>query len=193
VRPIYRQQQQRANYYAVIFEPIEQPEATPIAKPPEPRSAENEQAMMTGRARGHVASLLQRHNVRLELELGSNLPRFELKQIAMEQAMGNLINNAAQSGASKVVVKTLRDNRHVSIVVSGDGRGTPQGGDSGHLRSVLHDAALAGRVGLRLEPGAPHRVRPQRHGRSAQRTRPRHAFVSSAGDSRACPEEPHEE
>jgi two-component system CheB/CheR fusion protein len=78
------------------------------------------------RAREHVASVLQEHHVRLDLELGQTSSWLELNQIAMEQAMVNLIGNAAQSGASKIVIKTEREEDHVRVTISDDGRGIPQ-------------------------------------------------------------------
>ncbi|MGH8501327.1 MAG: ATP-binding protein [Gammaproteobacteria bacterium] len=82
---------------------------------------------LIARARDHVAPVLHKHNVTLELSLEPTLPRLELNQIAMEQALVNLISNAAQSGASRVRVMTKRDARHVCVTISDDGRGIPQG------------------------------------------------------------------
>jgi signal transduction histidine kinase len=82
---------------------------------------------LIARARDHVAPVLHEHNVTLDLSLEPTLPRLELNQIAMEQALVNLISNAAQSGASRVRVMTERDARHVCVTISDDGRGIPQG------------------------------------------------------------------
>ncbi|HKF93224.1 MAG TPA: ATP-binding protein, partial [Gammaproteobacteria bacterium] len=79
-----------------------------------------------GRVREHVASVLQKHNARLDLELDQTLPRLELNQIAMEQAMVNLISNAAQSGASRINVRINGDGQYICMVVNDDGRGIAQ-------------------------------------------------------------------
>jgi two-component system, chemotaxis family, CheB/CheR fusion protein len=77
------------------------------------------------RVRGHVASVLQKHDATLELELDPRLPRIELNQIALEQAMVNLISNAAQSGAARVTVRTEAEPKHVRVTVSDNGMGIP--------------------------------------------------------------------
>jgi two-component system NtrC family sensor kinase len=69
---------------------------------------------------------LQKHNARLDLELDQTLPRLELNQIAMEQAMVNLISNAAQSGASRINVRINGDGQYICMVVNDDGRGIAQ-------------------------------------------------------------------
>jgi nitrogen-specific signal transduction histidine kinase len=51
------------------------------------------------RVRKHVASVLQKYGARLALELDQSLPMLNLNQIAVEQAMANLISNAAQPSA----------------------------------------------------------------------------------------------
>jgi PAS domain S-box-containing protein len=78
------------------------------------------------RVRDHVAPVLQQHNASLELEVDKHLPRLEVNQIAMEQAMINLISNAAQAGASNVAIRTERDDRYARIVVIDDGDGIPR-------------------------------------------------------------------
>jgi len=78
------------------------------------------------RARDYVAPVLQDSAVELEFALDPALPRIELNQIALEQAMVNLINNAAQSGASKVKIKTEREQHYARVTINDDGRGIPE-------------------------------------------------------------------
>jgi len=78
------------------------------------------------RARDYVAPVLHDSTVVLEFELEPALPRIELNQIALEQAMVNLINNAAQSGASKVKIRTEREQHHARVTITDDGRGIPE-------------------------------------------------------------------
>jgi two-component system NtrC family sensor kinase len=75
------------------------------------------------RVRKHVASVLQKYGARLALELDQSLPTLNLNQIAVEQAMVNLISNAAQSSASEIAIKTERRGSHARITISDNGVG----------------------------------------------------------------------
>ncbi|MBA2491043.1 MAG: PAS domain-containing protein [Gammaproteobacteria bacterium] len=78
------------------------------------------------RARDYVAPVLHDSTVELEFALEPALPRIELNQIALEQAMVNLINNAVQSGGSKVKIETAREKDYARVTVTDDGRGIPE-------------------------------------------------------------------
>ncbi len=72
------------------------------------------------RARDYVAPVLHDSTVELEFALEPALPRIELNQIALEQAMVNLINNAVQSGGSKVKIETAREKDYARVTVTDD-------------------------------------------------------------------------
>lgn len=82
---------------------------------------------LVGHVREHVASVLQKYNVKLDLELDQLLPRLEINQIAMEQAIANLITNAAQSGATRVSLKTEVDEDYVRMTIADNGSGISEG------------------------------------------------------------------
>jgi signal transduction histidine kinase len=78
------------------------------------------------KVRQRMAPVLQKYGSELELKIDDALPELAINQIAIEQAMANLITNAAQAKASHIWLMTERFGEHAHITVRDDGSGISQ-------------------------------------------------------------------
>ncbi|HEY2840063.1 MAG TPA: ATP-binding protein [Pirellulales bacterium] len=97
----------------------------------------------------HTAEL---HGARLLLELAEAEARLEMNATAIEQAIGNVVQNAIESGATDIVVRiaTESSDDYCSVVVMDNGCGIPPEMQSEVFEPFFTNRRQSGGVGLGL-------------------------------------------
>lgn len=80
---------------------------------------------VVSRARNLASSILSRLNVKVDLQLDETLPDLYLNQPAIEQALANLIVNAAEAGATRIHLVTAQAEGYATVSVLDNGSGIP--------------------------------------------------------------------
>jgi len=101
-------------------------------------------------ARNLASSVLRHHGVKLTFQLDPALPRVLLNQIALEQAVAQLLVNAAQSDAQEITVATETGNDGVILHISDDGQGIPPDTVSRIFEPFFTTHPEQGKLGLGL-------------------------------------------
>ena len=135
----------------------------------------------------HLLEALIPPNVQLRLELDARAPCVEGDAGQLQQAIMNLVVNAAEaigSGDESIVVRTgaleveesagLAATPYAALEVHDTGCGMDEGAQSRNLRRLLHDQA--GQPRARSRGGAGNRARPSRLDQGLQRARVRAAL-----------------
>src|SRR3981081_2884375 len=90
-----------------------------------PNTAPHDLGEIVGSALRRAAKILARHKV--SLKLAADLPMLELDAVLFEQALFNLLDNAAKYAPADttIAIRTLRDTEQVSLQILDEGEGIP--------------------------------------------------------------------
>jgi two-component system sensor histidine kinase KdpD len=90
-----------------------------------PNVAPHDLSEITGSALRRASKILARHHI--ELELASNLPMLELDAVLFEQALFNLLDNAAKYAPADTTIRieSWRDKDSVCLQILDEGSGIP--------------------------------------------------------------------
>ncbi|TMK43378.1 MAG: two-component sensor histidine kinase, partial [Alphaproteobacteria bacterium] len=113
-----------------------------------PNTARHDVGEIVGSALRRASKILAHHKV--SLELAADLPMLELDAVLFEQALFNLLDNAAKYAPadSTISIRSLRDKDWVSLQVVDEGGGIP----SSELDSVF-DKFYRAQKGDHVRPG----------------------------------------
>ena len=113
-----------------------------------PNTARHDIGEIVGSALRRVSKILAHHKV--SLELAADVPMLELDAVLFEQALFNLLDNAAKyaPGDSTISIRSLRDKDWVSLQVVDEGGGIPRS----ELDSVF-DKFYRAQKGDHVRPG----------------------------------------
>jgi two-component system sensor histidine kinase KdpD len=91
------------------------------------RTSLTELSDVVGSALQRASKVLANHSVQMRLE--SNLPLLELDDVLLEQALFNLLDNAAKytPAGSRITISAWREGGQVKLQVLDEGRGIPAG------------------------------------------------------------------
>jgi len=81
----------------------------------------------------HLSRQIKEAGVEVELGLDADLPPVTLNEVAMEEVLSNLLQNALESGAKRVALRTRAGGSSARLVIEDDGRGIA----SEHLHHVF--------------------------------------------------------
>ena len=90
-----------------------------------PNTARHDLSEIVGSALRRAGKIMVRHNV--NLELAADLPMLELDAVLFEQALFNLLDNAAKYAAldTTISIRGLRDSESVTLQIIDEGEGIP--------------------------------------------------------------------
>jgi two-component system sensor histidine kinase KdpD len=113
-----------------------------------PNTARHDVDEIVGSALRRASKILARHKV--SLELAADLPMLELDAVLFEQALFNLLDNAAKYAPadSTISIRTSQDRNWVTLQVIDEGGGIPQS----ELESVF-DKFYRAQKGDHVRPG----------------------------------------
>jgi two-component system sensor histidine kinase KdpD len=113
-----------------------------------PNAARLDVSEVIGSALRRAGKILAHHKVSLELE--ANLPMLELDAVLFEQALFNLLDNAAKYAppGSTISIRGWRDSRFVMLQILDEGEGIPRS----ELESVF-DKFYRAQKGDHVRPG----------------------------------------
>jgi two-component system sensor histidine kinase KdpD len=91
-----------------------------------PKLAPHDLSEIIGSTLRRTAKILRHHSV--QLDLGIDVPMVALDAVLFEQALFNLLDNAAKYAAagSTIFIRTWRDRDSVSLQIADEGEGIPQ-------------------------------------------------------------------
>ncbi len=102
-----------------------------------PNAALHDLGEIVGSALRRASKILVQH--RVEVDLAKDLPMVEIDPVLFEQALFNLLDNAAKyaPAGTTVRIQSWRDRDSVGLMVLGRGRGNSARRSRAHLRQVL--------------------------------------------------------
>ena len=92
-----------------------------------PNTAPYDLGEIVGSALRRAGKILARHHV--ELDVAANLPMLQVDAVLLEQALFNILDNAAKYApeGSKVRIQSWREEKFVQLQILDEGEGIPQG------------------------------------------------------------------
>jgi two-component system, OmpR family, sensor histidine kinase KdpD len=110
-----------------------------------PNSALHDIGEIVGSALERAGKILSQH--RIEVDLGKDLPMVQIDPVLFEQALFNLLDNAAKYAptGTTVRIQSWRDNASVGLMVLDEGEGIPPG-DLEHIFDKFYRAKKVDRV-----------------------------------------------
>ena len=113
-----------------------------------PNTARHDLSEIVGSALRRASKILVRHQV--NLELAADLPMLELDAVLFEQALFNLLDNAAKYAPldTTISIRALRDSESVTLQIIDEGEGIPPA----ELESVF-DKFYRAQKGDHVRPG----------------------------------------
>jgi two-component system, OmpR family, sensor histidine kinase KdpD len=113
-----------------------------------PNTAPHDISEIVGSALRRASKILVHHKI--SLELGAEMPMLELDAVLFEQALFNLLDNAAKYAPADttISIRSSRDNAWVTLQIIDEGEGIPPG----ELESVF-DKFYRAQKGDHVRPG----------------------------------------
>jgi two-component system sensor histidine kinase KdpD len=110
-----------------------------------PKLAPHDLSEIVGSALRRASKILEHHHV--QLDLASDMPMVKLDAVLFEQALFNLLDNAAKYAphGTTISIRSWRDRETVSLQVVDEGEGIPQG-DLEHIFDKFYRAQKTDQV-----------------------------------------------